>query len=395
MFKPYFHLIELYTFLIIISSTLSFLVLKLIEKSNKNFLPILFLKASKSSSNANLLGGLSFSVSAFVASLSALFFFRTLFTRSEFHIFKYCLLPFLLVTAYGYIDDRMEIRARHKLVLQFVTVLGVLLPVTMRFYPGHPLFFGVGMFFGLAYMNGCNLIDGADTLFAKVGMSSSVGFFIMGYFSHSIPVMSLSLIAISSLSIFYFFNKEPAKIYTGEIGVGLMGLFFLAQGIFLFQKLNPFSIESLHVLSKILIVSFLPVAELAISFLRRVWAGKSPFRGDQLHLHHILKNKFKLSPTQISNFMALFNISLVSFGLVLSTVTNPIIALALTTVVFCSVQYIVCGKNWKTAKGKMEFNSLFMSLREKPIHVINGKIIENAFHQYEAHQLPAEQKRAA
>jgi UDP-GlcNAc:undecaprenyl-phosphate GlcNAc-1-phosphate transferase len=383
MQNQYAHLLSSVIF-ISIGITVAYLSIKAIEKSNRSFLPFLFVKAEKSPTNANLLGGLSLTLSTMVGLIVSLTYFDSYFNTKEIFILKASLVPILIVSFYGYMDDRYEIRARHKLLLQVFAVLSFLIPITIEFHSDSPLIAFLSFIFGLAYINGCNLIDGLDTLFVKVGSISTLGFLALGIAFSSYATVVISLLVIASLYSFYRFNREPAKVYAGEIGGSLLGLLFFIQGNLILNQELPitFSNQSLDLFLKILIIGLYPLAELGITFFRRLAFKQSPFRGDNLHLHHVIKTRFKLTASQTSNFIAAYFFSAILMFFSLSLQLSVLTSFFITFSAFSSVYLFICFTYWKKSYSVNVSNDIFNTIADKPIHIINGKLIDQLYFKY-------------
>lgn len=375
----------------------SHLIMRLITKSHKNFLPFIFVKAEKSPTNANLLGGLGLTVSILAALGSFIFFFPSFFSRFELFAFKSAIIPVLTVSLYGYMDDKYEIRARHKLIMQVLAAASFVGPIAIYFHPHSPVFALVSFIFGMAYINGCNLIDGLDTLFAKLGTIASVGYLFLGLTNNSFGTVTLSLTVIGSLAAFYRFNREPAKIYAGEIGGSLLGILFYVQGHMLFNSATheTYSFRSLEVFFTILMVSMFPLAELGVTFCRRLFFKRSPFRGDHLHLHHIIKAKFRFNATKTSNVIAMISLGTTICALSLRPFMGPIPSFSVALGIFCSTYLAICFSYWRTSYSSKISNEIFMSLEEKPIHVIDGKYIDSLYLEYVSLNASTSEKKAS
>ena len=367
----------------LLSALSSFFVLLLIDKSTPNFFSFLYIKAKKSHTHASLLGGLSLSISALFAISCLLFYGKGHLTIEEMFVLKCSLFPILTTTLYGYLDDKYEIRARHKLFLQILAVTSFVTPLASILYQGHWGAIAISVVFGLAYINGSNLIDGLDTLFVKIGSITAIGFFFLAWQMDSLPAATLSILTCGSLGAFYFFNKEPAKIYAGEIGGSILGVLLFIQGNFLFAKLGSTSQQNaLDLFFKILIISIYPLSELGITFSRRIFFKKSPFRGDHLHIHHIIKSKFILSPSKTSNVIASILIITIFAGSIIMSALPPVWAFACSVICLSWIYSSTCYKHWKKSYSENNKKEIFLSLSEKMIYVIDGKEIDSLYSKY-------------
>ena len=118
--------------------------------------------------------------------------------------------------------------------------------------------------------------------------------------------------------------------------------------------------------------------ELAVSFLRRLYFGKSPFRSDRLHLHHILTRERKLSPTNASSFCALlFLIPTLASLYFLKEHTIKIYFIHGFSSL--GLYILVCKKYWikDNLLEKQESLDLGGSLKSKKINLISSKTVED------------------
>lgn len=350
-------------FIIIFQSIfLSWIVLKLLCLARPNFLNFFYISSGKSTSNARLLGGLSIAT-------PLLFLIIQISPESTFYSLFF---PLSLMTIFGYLDDKFELRARFKLFFQITSVGSFAYGTCHWISPHHPILaFIISSFVGLALINGSNLLDGLDTLTVKLGTTISLGFLYLAFFTHNIFVIFLSLSLISSFAVFYFFNREPAKIYMGEIGGGVIGFIYYVQASFLYidltQKMNAY-----HALGFVMIVASLPIIELSISFLRRIFSKKSPFRGDQFHLHYILKNKYFFSASKASSIFGISNLVFISLGFILAKIYSPfLIFLTFAVIQFC-LYLKICLKTWKNDLANNEMANVFEIFQGKIVNIIDS-----------------------
>ncbi len=130
----------------------------------------------------------------------------------------------------------------------------------------------------LGMMYTTKLLDALDGLVAGV---TAIGSFIIFLFTTTTkyfqPDIALASLVLSAVCLgFLVFNWHPARIFLGESGSLLLG--FL---------LGVLSIISGGKIAIALLVMGIPILDVVWTILRRLWAGKNPFRfADRLHLHH-------------------------------------------------------------------------------------------------------------
>lgn len=350
----------------------SWLLLKLICLSNPNFLKALYISSGKSTTNARLLGGLSLSVAVFTSILSLKYFYPQILNTVEKNTLTLSLVSILLVTLYGYIDDKIEVRVRFKLIMQFSSVLTFAYFNASNISPNHPgLAFLISSIYGVALVNGTNLLDGLDTLSVKLGTASSLAFLYLGFLAKSAPSIYLSVALISALAMFYFFNREPAKVYMGEIGGSLIGLIYFIQSSMCYSQLKT-QLQPVSAIALIVMAGFFPICELTVSFVRRIWGKKSPFRGDKLHLHYVLKNRYQLSASQVSTRMGLSAVAILSLGYIAAYTYSSVVGLIIVTLVTLQSYLSVCYKEWHSSYHEESADNVFKLFEGKIVNIIDS-----------------------
>lgn len=389
------HYGQLFTFSLTtacISFTIAAVFLVLIHHSSAKFLSFLFVESPKSPTGARLLGGLAISMGMITSAAALLILNDNFFSNKESTL----ILPFIvsaaIITAAGYIDDKFEIRARHKLLLQLISV-SFLTFQSAQFLGNKNLItaYLIVTFVGFLLVNGTNLLDGLDTLAIKLSVVISGAFIYLGVYSGSTLTIILSLATMGGLSAFYFYNRAPAKIYMGEIGGSLIGLIFTAQTILCYQNLRTMQV-SLSAMSLILIAISLPICELGISFLRRIYFNKSPFKGDKLHLHYVIKTKSKLSANGVTNVMAFGNLCILAVGFYLANITSPVIAIVFVNALYCAVYVGYCKSVWTKGQNTNSISNIFEGLQNKSVYLIDSSELDRVSFKLVNEDIPVNRK---
>ena len=147
------------------------------------------------------------------------------------------------------------------------------------------------IFIIVAVINSINFIDGIDGL-----ASTIVILFISGFEIFSISLTSyinLSTVLIASLTPLYYFNyRKKNKVFLGDSGSLFLGGII---SIYVIRILtNDYIIKPEYDLHKILFVFsilFYPIIDIVRIFFLRLIKGKSPFRPDKNHIHHLVLKK--------------------------------------------------------------------------------------------------------
>mgnify|MGYP006075783283 CR=1 FL=1 len=216
------------------------------------------------------------------------------------------------------------------------------------------LFFTVFCF--LILINGCNFIDGANTilvgyfLIVSVCILSVTNHLQINFNSHYLIFLIISL---SILLIFNFFSK----IIMGDSGAYLIGLLFGYITVVLSNE--NLNISPIYVLNLL----WYPAFENLFSILRKVKKKVSTSTADNFHLHHLIYNminkifkNYKFNNSLTGIIINSFNL----FSLVLSSVVYNhsfylSLILVFNTTVYISVYYFLT-RNQKLTSFYKKFN---------------------------------------
>jgi UDP-N-acetylmuramyl pentapeptide phosphotransferase/UDP-N-acetylglucosamine-1-phosphate transferase len=149
----------------------------------------------------------------------------------------------------------------------------------------------LSLFTYIVVVNAMNLIDGIDGLAAGVGLIAASVFGTWFVFANEYTLASLSFSLAGALLGFLIFNFSPAKIFMGDSGSLIIGMFICVLSIKLIEypvtRINDFWI---HISNPILVIAALsyPLTDTLRIFVIRAIKGQSPFAADRNHLHHRL-----------------------------------------------------------------------------------------------------------
>ncbi|MGE0568960.1 MAG: MraY family glycosyltransferase, partial [Bacteroidia bacterium] len=152
----------------------------------------------------------------------------------------------------------------------------------------------VSLFTYVVVVNAFNLIDGVDGLASGVGKIACLAFGTWFIFAGDYTFAALSFAMAGSLMGFLVFNFSPAKIFMGDSGSLIIGLFVCILAIkvleFPVEKLNTFWI---HISKPVFVISAViyPLLDTLRIFIIRALKGQSPFVADRNHVHHHLLDK--------------------------------------------------------------------------------------------------------
>jgi UDP-GlcNAc:undecaprenyl-phosphate/decaprenyl-phosphate GlcNAc-1-phosphate transferase len=183
--------------------------------------------------------------------------------------------------------------------------------------------------------NAYNLIDGVDGL---AGGLSFIGLLVLAYVAYKLrlyPMVVVILAFAGALLGFLKNNVSPARIFMGDCGSLVLGYLMSAIGILLVQKANFEPQLMLPSKAAILVTAILviPVFDTLRVFAFRIKNGKSPFKADKTHIHHLFLIA-GLNHRRTSLFLYVFEILLVLLALFVSNSTGVSIVIVIMVILF-------------------------------------------------------------
>ena len=261
-----------------------------------------------------LIGGLSFFIGT-LGGLSYLGYFDGFVTS--------LMAASALIVVAGALDDASDLSVRARLLVE-AGATGLV--IAMSGYYVHDLGqlfgadrLGLGML-GIPFtiiaviglINAFNMLDGIDGLAATVAMVSIGAIMLFDDSPWSMPgVVFLLQVLFFALIPYLFVNlgwPDGRKIFMGDAGSTLIGFLLAWSLIYMSHE----RIERLAPVDVLWCVA-LPVMDTAAVMYRRMRAGRSPFRADRQHLHHLLLDA-GLKPRQTLLVMLAFSGLLVFVG---------------------------------------------------------------------------------
>lgn len=206
----------------------------------------------------------------------------------------------------------------------------------------------ITVFWVIALSNAINLIDGLDGLASGVSIIASVTMAIIGFLFLIDLVVLFSLVLSGALLAFWFFNRHPARIFLGDCGSLLIGYFFAV--ISLVVPIKSFTTAALFMP---LVALGVPLIETAISFFRRLAAGKSIIKADRRHIFHYMAYA-GLSEKQITHLFYLSGLffSFTSIAMLLFDRMLVLTFLLLFMVVIFLIYFILIARMKRINSGR-------------------------------------------
>jgi len=189
-------------------------------------------------------GGISIVIGISFASMFLIIFFPSFF--NEIIIF---VLTVVLSGLIGYIDDRIKLRSRYKLILTIFTGTLIFLANFFGFIkiesPTIPLLGQLRLtiiypilvpIIVAVFANTVNMLEGYNGEGSGTSIIALCSLFVCSIIWDSAEGVLFTVIALAILIPFYLYNKFPAKVFPGDVGTLSIGALF--AGIALFGSLE-------------------------------------------------------------------------------------------------------------------------------------------------------------
>lgn len=210
----------------------------------------------------------------------------------------------------------------------------------------------VSIVFIVGMINAMNFIDGIDGLAGSIGLLISLAFgmifFLHGEMSYCYTAWALA----GAILGFLLFNFSPAKIFMGDMGSMLIGVFV---AIFAIKTANmEVDVNAAHLIqypgNVVLALLIVPIMDMVTVILVRLSLKQSPFHADKRHLHHKMIELGMGHPAICLTLVA-FNLLTVGVCLALQKVGTPLwanISIVMLAVAFeFSIRYLCHQKTIK------------------------------------------------
>jgi UDP-GlcNAc:undecaprenyl-phosphate GlcNAc-1-phosphate transferase len=198
----------------------------------------------------------------------------------------------------GLADDIWHLSFKPRLAIQALVALsmvflgGVELDSLGELLPGLHLNLGwlgvpLTIFATIGLINAVNMIDGVDGLSGSVSMVSLALIALVAYAGNAGGYVIFIVALMGGVGGFLYYNlrypgNSRARVFLGDNGSMLLGFLFA----WLLIALSQGSHAAMTPVTALWLFA-LPLMDTVGVMLRRIWLGKSPFRPDRHHLHHL------------------------------------------------------------------------------------------------------------
>ncbi len=294
-----------------------------------------------------LIGGISIFLAVLAASL--------LWLPNTLELRMYLIASAMMVFI-GALDDKFDLRVRIRIIGQIIIaslmiygVGGYIANLGNLFGYGDVTLGPLGIIFTylgiIVVINAYNMIDGIDGLIGSLSINTFASIAILFIMSGQTDYLSYPLILATAtlpylmynLDFFKrFLNKDTQKIFMGDAGsmfVGLSVIWLLTMG----TQGEQASFRPVTALW----ICAIPLMDMLAIVVRRYKNGKSPFKPDRDHLHHILQ-RAGLSTKQALTLISAVAIVMSSIGLIgeYFQISDPIMLAGFIMMFACYVSSI-------------------------------------------------------
>jgi UDP-GlcNAc:undecaprenyl-phosphate/decaprenyl-phosphate GlcNAc-1-phosphate transferase len=203
------------------------------------------------------------------------------------------LLGIVIIHALGLVDDFRDLRAIHKLLIQIVAAIVVVVGpfrierILLPFYwvnvelglASYP----VTVIWIVAVSNALNFIDGVDGLAGGTAALASLFFVLIGFLVGATIPAAIALALFGALMGFLAYNAPRAHIFMGDSGSYVLGFALSVFPLLLSGRMGT----TTDLIPAITILG-VPIVDMTTSVFRRLSRGKHPFSADREHMHHKL-----------------------------------------------------------------------------------------------------------
>jgi UDP-GlcNAc:undecaprenyl-phosphate/decaprenyl-phosphate GlcNAc-1-phosphate transferase len=262
--------------------------------------------------------------------------------------FKTIFLPVIVLLLTGLIDDRFDLRASLKLVIQ-ILIAHYIYSQGLKVESLYGLFgiyelsesvqYALTIFVIAGTINAYNLIDGIDGLAAGLAILGFCLYAALAIWTNNLSWALIFSVFIGAIGAFLRFNlSNSKKIFMGDAGSMIIGFVLAGSGLQMIQSVH-YTPQVYPVVLGVVAVLFIPVFDALRVFRRRIKIGKSPFNADKTHLHHLALNlglNHKTTTLGILGFVT-FLTTIGFVGLYLAGITVALSIMVLFFILFISI----------------------------------------------------------
>lgn len=199
-------------------------------------------------------------------------------------------------------DDISEVSPVIRFAIEILLVFGLVYFTGIYIDDFHGLFgvyalpewvgISLSVFAGVGVINAVNLIDGVDGYSSGYGMLACGCFAILFWYVGAVGMACFSLIALGALLPFFLHNVfgVKSKMFIGDGGTLMLGMLMTTLSFYALSgktECDPYEKSGLCLTALVLAIGCIPVFDTLRVMTMRILRGRSPFKPDKTHLHHL------------------------------------------------------------------------------------------------------------
>ena len=246
-------------------------------------------------------------------------------------VLLYVFVGMTFIMGVGMWDDIKDISATLRFFIEVVLVFGFIIQSGVLIDDFHGLWgiheiddwiaIPLSVIAGVGVINAVNLIDGVDGYSSGYGIMACTCFGLMYWSVWSHIMVFLTLLVIGALLPFFMHNVfgVKSKMYIGDSGTLMLGMIMTICLFYSLSSKQPgdrLEDKGISLVAFTLAVLCIPVFDTLRVMTNRVLRGKSPFKPDKTHLHHLFID-MGFSHLGTAIFILMINLAVVLTWLVL------------------------------------------------------------------------------
>lgn len=293
-----------------------------------------------------LIGGIAMFIGFLISVLSS---------TIDLNQIKYFILASFIVVIIGSLDDHRDMSVGFRFLFQTVAALiiagvggvniesfGDLLSRNEIFLNSWSIFFTViAIIFAL---NAVNMLDGIHGLAGSISLITFIALAYLAYNGSNHQSLIIALLMCAVIPPFLWENLCIGRSQSNRIFMGDAGSMFLGMGIvWLLIDLSQGESKAFSPVIALWIFA-IPIIDTISTIVRRLIIGKSPFKPDLNHLHHIL-NRMGFSNNIVLIIISILSLSMALIGVLGETNSMPewkmFIGFIVVFIIYFSLSYIL------------------------------------------------------
>ena len=238
-----------------------------------------------------LIGGIAIFIAVFLASL--------IWLPNTLELRMY-LVSSAMIVFIGALDDKYDLKVRIRIIGQLIVASLMIFGVGSYISNLGNLFsFGdielgpVGIVFTyfaiIVVINAYNMVDGIDGLIGSLSLNTFTAIAVLFLMSGNTGYLNYPLILATATLPYLIFNLGFFKSYSKKIFMGDAGSMFIGLSVIWLLTIGTQGESASFRPVTALWICAIPLMDMLAIVMRRYRKGKSPFKPDRDHLHHILQ----------------------------------------------------------------------------------------------------------